>query len=144
MVALIADFEGHLTGQFLLHDETPLLHHGIAEVLRNRAELQGRDRLGGKDRQRIACGDAADPVSVRKERIRVEPIDTGRPIQLRGLVERRRLASVGITALLLLASVEDAERGAYHCLRANVPGDANSRADIVLVPRDQVLIHYST
>src|SRR5260370_5825905 len=39
MVALVSDFERHLPGQLLLHCEVPLLHHGIAKVLRNRAEL---------------------------------------------------------------------------------------------------------
>ena len=66
------------------------------------------DRIGAEHGSGIPGGHATGRRSVGKERIGLELADTIRAVQLRRLVEWRRLAAVGVTALLFLAPIENA------------------------------------
>ena len=49
MVPYIADFERHLTRQFVLDGKIPFLHHGVTEIWRHLTKLQRRNREAVKD-----------------------------------------------------------------------------------------------
>src|ERR1017187_9881535 len=59
--------------------------------------------------------------------------------QLRRLVERSRFSTVRVAALLLLATVENSVAQAEDGFRLQAVGDTDARADVRLIPRNQVL-----